>query len=47
MSDTKNELHRSSDSPVIDMLYDDYFIFPNSPKAHEVLHTKYKQDKRI
>ena len=47
MSDSHNEQRRSSDSPVIDMLYDDYFIFPNSPKAHEVLHTKYKEDKRI
>lgn len=47
MSDNHNELRRSSGSPVMDMLYEDYFIFPNSPKAHEVLHTKYKEDKRI
>ena len=47
MSDNHNELRRSSGSPVMDMLYEDYFIFPTSPKAHEVLHTKYKEEKRI
>ena len=47
MSDNKNELRRSSGSPVIDMLYEDYFIFPNSHKSHEVLHTHYHEDKRI
>ena len=47
MSDNQNELRRSSGSPVIDMLYEDYFIFPNSHKSHEVLHTHYHEDKRI
>ena len=47
LSDGHSELRRSSNSPVMDMLYEDYFIFPNSHKAHEVLHTNYKKDKRI
>ena len=47
MSDNQNEFRRSSGSPVIDMLYEDYFIFPNSHKSHEVLHTHYHEDKRI
>ena len=46
-SDTKNELRRSSDSPVMDVIYNDYFGFPNSHKAHEILHTTYHADKRI
>jgi len=44
---TKNELRRSADSPVMDLIYDDYFTFPNSPKAHKILHTSYKANKRI
>lgn len=46
-SDVENELRRSSDSPVMNVLYDDYFGFPNSHKAHSILHTEYKADKRI
>lgn len=46
-SDVENELRRSSDSPVMNVLYDDYFGFPNSHKAHTILHTDYKADKRI
>lgn len=46
-ADVENELRRSSDSPVMDVLYDDYFGFPNSHKAHDILHTEYKADKRI
>ena len=46
-SDKKNTLRRSSDSPVIDVLYSEYFGSPNSHKAHEVLHTHYTADKRI
>ncbi len=46
-SDEKNSLRRSSDSPVMDMLYGEYFGAPNSHKAHKVLHTSYKADKRI
>lgn len=38
-SDTQNKLRRSADSPVMDVIYDDYFGFPNSHKAHDILHT--------
>ncbi len=47
MSDSQNKLRRSSDSPVMDVIYNDYFGFPNSHKAHEILHTTYKADKRL
>ena len=47
LSDGHADIRRSSNSPVMDMLYEDYFIFPNSHKAHEVLHTVYTEDKRI
>ncbi len=46
-ADMKNELRRSDDSPVIDDLYNEFFTFPNSPKAHKLLHTHYTADKRI
>ena len=46
-SDKHNSLRRSSDSPVIDLLYNEFFSFPNSPKSHEILHTHYREDKRI
>ncbi len=46
-SDKDNKLRRSSDSPVMDLLYNDYFGAPNSHKAHEILHTSYHEDKRI
>ncbi len=46
-ADTCNTLRRSDDSPVMDMVYNDYFSFPNSPKAHKLLHTDYKENKRI
>ncbi len=46
-SDKDNKLRRSSDSPVMDLLYNDYFGAPNSHKAHEILHTSYREDKRI
>ncbi len=46
-SDTQNKLRRSADSPVMDVIYDDYFGFPTSHKAHDILHTTYKADKRI
>ena len=46
-SDTQNKLRRSADSPVMDVIYDDYFGFPNSHKVHDILHTTYKADKRI
>ena len=46
-SDKDNKLRRSSDSPVMDLVYNEYFGAPNSHKAHEVLHTSYREDKRI
>ena len=46
-ADATNSLRRSDDSPVMDELYNEYFQFPNSSKAHKILHTKYKADKRI
>ena len=45
--DSGNEYRRSADSPTIDIIYNDYLIFPNSHKAHEILHTTYKADKTI
>ncbi len=46
-SDKKNGYRRSSETPVIKMIYDEYFGTPNSEKAHKVLHTHYHEDKRI
>lgn len=46
-SDNKNDLRRSADSPVMNVVYDDYLGFPNSHKAHEILHTSYKEHKKI
>ncbi len=46
-SDKGNKFRRSSDSPVMDVIYNEYFGAPNSHKAHEVLHTSYREDKRI
>ncbi len=46
-SDKKNEYRRSNETPVIKMIYDEYFGAPNSEKAHKVLHTHYHEDKRI
>ena len=46
-ADKGNKLRRSADSPVMDELYNEFFQFPNSPKAHKILHTHYSADKRI
>ncbi|MBO5328678.1 MAG: (2Fe-2S)-binding protein [Clostridia bacterium] len=46
-NDSNNDLRRSADSPVIDVIYNDYFEFPNSHKAHKILHTSYKANKII
>ena len=46
-ADVKNEYRRSADSPVMDVIYDDYLQFPNSSKAHKLLHTSYKEDRKI
>ena len=46
-ADSGNEIRRSADSPAMDLLYNDYLGFPNSHKAHEILHTTYKPNKII
>ncbi|MBO5046497.1 MAG: (2Fe-2S)-binding protein [Clostridia bacterium] len=46
-ADCGNEIRRSADSPAMDLLYNDYLGFPNSHKAHEILHTTYKPNKII
>lgn len=40
-SDKKNKLRRSHESPVIEMLYDEYFDAPGKHRAHRLLHTTY------
>ncbi|MDE6412413.1 MAG: [FeFe] hydrogenase, group A, partial [Eubacterium sp.] len=39
--DASMDLRKSHESPVIKMLYDEYFGEPNSEKAHHILHTTY------
>ena len=39
--DANNSIRRSHESPVIKMLYDEYFEEPGAHKAHELLHTTY------
>jgi NADH-quinone oxidoreductase subunit G/NADP-reducing hydrogenase subunit HndD len=39
--DSSIELRRSHESPVMTMLYDEFFEKPGSHKAHELLHTTY------
>lgn len=46
-SDNHNELRRSDDSPVMNVIYEDFLGFPNSHKAHEILHTSYAPHKII
>ncbi|MCH5206830.1 MAG: iron hydrogenase small subunit [Oscillospiraceae bacterium] len=43
--DEANKLRFSHENPDVKALYDEYFEKPNSHKAHEVLHTKYKAQK--
>ena len=40
-ADANIDLRRSHESPVMDMLYKEYFEAPGSHKAHELLHTTY------
>lgn len=40
-ADAKLELRKSHLSPVVKMLYDEYFEEPGAHKAHELLHTTY------
>lgn len=46
-ADAQNEYRRSDDSPVMTTVYEEYFEAPNSHKAHEILHTSYKANKRV
>ncbi len=39
-------LRKSHESPVVKMIYDDYFGEPGSHKAHEILHTHYVERKK-
>lgn len=39
--DAENSMRKSHESPVVKMLYDEFFEAPNSHKAHEILHTSY------
>ncbi|MCL2056298.1 MAG: NADH-dependent [FeFe] hydrogenase, group A6 [Oscillospiraceae bacterium] len=40
--DSSNKLRKAHDSPIIKMLYSEFFGSPGSHKAHEILHTSYK-----
>lgn len=40
-SDKENELRCSHESPVCEMLYDEYLEAPGKAKAHSLLHTTY------
>ena len=40
-ADSDMELRRSHESPVMDLLYNDFFETPGSHKCHEYLHTTY------
>ncbi len=46
-SDKTLQLHKSQDNPYIQELYKNLLIEPNSHKAHKLLHTTYKNRKRI
>lgn len=40
-ADSSMKLRKSHESPVIKMLYDEYFDAPGKARAHKLLHTKY------
>lgn len=46
-ADKKSKLRKSHENPVIKTLYDDYFVKPNSHKAHEILHTSYRKREKM
>jgi NADH-quinone oxidoreductase subunit G len=46
-SDKTLQLHKSQDNPYIQELYKTLLIEPGSAKAHKLLHTRYKNRKRI
>ena len=45
--DASMDIRKSHDSPVIKMIYDEYFGEPNSEKAHHILHTTYTARNRF
>lgn len=40
-ADKKNKLRRSDESPVMKLLYDEFFDAPGKARAHKLLHTRY------
>ncbi|MGA7722412.1 MAG: NADH-dependent [FeFe] hydrogenase, group A6 [Ignavibacteriaceae bacterium] len=45
--DSKMKLRRSHDNESVKVLYKEFFIEPNSHKAHEILHTEYFDRKSV
>jgi len=45
--DRQRAVRQSHNNPLIEKLYDDFLEKPNSHKAHELLHTTYRERKRI
>lgn len=44
--DSDSKMRCSHDNPAVEMIYKEFFVSPNSHKAHELLHTAYhKRDK--
>ena len=41
--DESKVLRKSHENPMIKKIYDEFFESPNSHKAHEILHTHYKE----
>lgn len=46
-ADKKSKLRKCHENPVIKALYSEYFVKPNSHKAHEVLHTTYRKREKM
>lgn len=46
-ADKANKLRMSHESPVIKMLYDEFFDAPGKARAHNLLHTTYKERSRF
>lgn len=41
--DRDNDIRASHKTPAVEKLYEEFFVHPNSHKAHELLHTVYKK----
>ncbi|MCX7714410.1 MAG: iron hydrogenase small subunit, partial [Clostridia bacterium] len=46
-ADKKMTLRKSHESPVIKMLYDEYFDAPGKHRSHKILHTSYEKRSRF